>query len=87
MNTNMSMFFNIFGGKKPAAAPAAAPTQAVKPARSGAPQGNNDILSQIAVHNKKVESLEKRMEHLEKKILKCEADAKAKVAKKDQKGE
>jgi len=82
----MSMFFNIFGGKKAAApAPAAAP-QPVKPARSSAPQGNNDILAQIAVHNKKVESLEKRMEHLEKKIAKCEADAKAKVAKKDQKG-
>ncbi len=87
----MSFFFNVFGGKKAsppvsAPAPAAAPAP-VKPARVNNGQSDpSDIMDRISSHNKKIEGLEKRMKHLESKIEQCEATAREKVAKKDQKG-
>jgi charged multivesicular body protein 4A/B len=82
--------FNLFGAKpkplenKPQSS---APSRPAKPSgNSASGGGSNDVLSQIASHNKHIESLEKRENHLQKKIDACVNEAKAKMAKNDKKG-
>jgi charged multivesicular body protein 4 len=83
------MMFNLFG-KKPEAPKPVGPnvvsrTTAGNSSGAGSQQGGS-VLSQIAAHNKHIESLEKREAHLQKKIDSCVQEAKNKMAKNDKKG-
>ncbi len=80
--------FNLFGKKpepvsKQMNAPANRPPSG---GGTGAGSPSNDVLNQIAAHNKLVESLEKRETHLQNKISACIVEAKKKAAAGDKKG-
>ena len=81
--------FNLFGKKpeapKPVGPNAVSRTTAGKSSGAGSQKGGS-VLSQIAAHNKHIESLEKREAHLQKKIDSCVQEAKNKMAKNDKKG-